>query len=289
MKKTLFILSFLLMLFVAACNRTSVEDIVIDHSIQTINSTQATGTHVFESLLELSDFKVDNNLDELDIADYDESFFEDASLVLIVFDQESTVVYVDGMKYAKNRLSITLIRTTEPLENTTSFLVIELARKQLFKPEQVSHEIRDAVMTNGLVPFTYERYNSQDDFSFEDWEQMMLFESNAHIINSTNSFARFSTEFPNIVPADTSSYSSCFFENYTLLIIQFWAGDYYSSNVIIDSVIIEGYHVTVDIKFTVPLGTRVNTIYSFWVTIDKNENITLLTYDFIWWSGFSNR
>ncbi len=279
MRKTLSVCLVLLILFVTACDQTPEEDdIVTAHFIQVITSTHATGKHVFESLSDLLAFKADHGLDELDIDGYDDAFFEDASLVIIVFDEKETVVYVEEVRHTEDGLEVAMIRTTEPLGGKTCFLVIELGRKHLLTPDQISHGIRDAVMTSGLVPFTYDRYNSQSDFAFEGWEHMKDFENNLHIINSTASFARFSQTYPHMITFNTFSFDSGFFEDHTLLIVQLWFSAHYYNSVIVESVLIEGHHAAVTIRITVPTGERVLTIYSFWIVIDKNENITSLTH-----------
>ena len=269
----------LVMLLMSACERTTPEeDITITQSIQTITDTDTAGTYVFESHSELSAFKADNALTELDIDGYDDAFFEHASLVIIVFDEEDTAVYPEGIRLERNRLEVAMIRTTEPLGNKTCFLVVELGKKNLVTAGLVSHEIRDAVMTDGLVPFTYDRYDSESGFAFEDWEHMSTFENNLHIINNTASFTGFQMLYPHMLPSDTTTFDSGFFESHTLLIIQYWAGAYYGNSVIVESVLIESHHATVNILITNPFGQRVQTIYSFWIVTDKNENITLLTY-----------
>lgn len=277
MRKVLFIHISILMLFLVGCDRNTIdEDIVIGHSMQTISNRHTTGSLVFDSLSSLSTFVIDNELDELDLTSYDDAFFEHYSLVIIVFD-EDTMVYPDEFKYVKDNLEVSMIRTTESLENKTCFLLIEINVKHLLTSKQILHRIRDAVKTNGLVHFTYDRYNSQNDFAFTDWEHMSAFENNSHIINSTTSFTRFCLIYEHVLPSSTSRFDDDFFKDHTLLIIQFWAGAYYGDSVIVDSVLIEDHHATVTIMITNTFAERDQTIYSFWIVIDKNENITSMT------------
>ncbi|TVP86083.1 MAG: hypothetical protein EA375_02135 [Acholeplasmataceae bacterium] len=278
MRKT-FSVCLMLSLLLAACSQTRKEDdAVTAYDIQTVSGTHATGKHVFESLSDLSAFKADHGLDELDIDGYDDAFFEDASLIIIVFDEEETVVYVESIHYVGGGLEVRMIRTTQPLTDKTSFLIIGFGKKHLLTPDQISHEIRDAIRTNGLVAFEFTRYNSQTDFS-----DVMNFEDNLHIINSTASFAGFSMAYPHMIPSDTSSFGSVFFENHTLLIVQLRFGAYYYNSVVVHDVLIEDHHATATIRITVPTGAMDPTIYSFWIVIDKNENITSTSYQLRNW------
>jgi hypothetical protein len=279
MRKTFFIYIGLFMLFLAACGQSTMkEDFVIESSIQAITNTYASGTHLFESLSELLAFKADHGLNELDIEGYDDAFFEEASLIIIVFDEEESVMYVEEVMHTKDGLEIAMIRTTEPLGNKTCFLLISSSRQHMLTPDLVSLRIRDAIMTSGQVSFKYDSYNSEVDFAFEDWEHMSSFENNLHIFNSTNSFDKFCITYPHMLPADTSTFDSDFFEDHTLLIIQLWFGAHYYNSVIVESVLIQNHQISATIKLPNFLGERVRTIYSFWIVIDKNENITSLTH-----------
>jgi hypothetical protein len=278
-RKALYFNVVIFIFFLIGCEKTVLEDdIEISYSMQTINNVHITGSYVFDSLSDLLNFKANNNLDELDITSYGDIFFEDNALTIIVYDEEETFVYPEKIIYINNNLKVSMIRTNESLENKTCFLLVEIGEKQMLTPEQISHTIRDAVITNGLVPFTYERYNSQNDFAFEDWEHMSAFENNFHIINNTRSFTNFCFTYEHMLPSTESILNNVFFETHTLLIIQFWAGAYYGDGVIIDNILIEDHQATITTKITNAFGERDQTIYSFWIIIAKNENITSITH-----------
>lgn len=264
------------MIFLFSC--TSVSPIYVPFQTQFLfseNNYDITGIFIVNDVETMNSLVSHDDLENPVALSYTSEFFESSQLIVYI-PEEPMYFYNVGnvVQNSDDSWSLGLKKTSLQLESETFVLFIEIDKVDNLTSEMFEVAMTNAVETNFALSFSYQYY-SIDPLSVNFIESSCYLSRNI-VINSVAEFSYYTRHNPNLQAFSTDFYSDSFFEDNTLIIVNFMEKSF-SFDILEVDVINHNLQITIwhsDIY-------ELSFVYSeFWIEVKKNEGIASVNYDY---------